>query len=203
MKLESVLFEAKLTEADFQSQNATIVEGYRDLNEVFERRKLPRRGREYVSYQLLRNVLAVHALTFSCLRASLRRRPDLLEDWHRVMARVRPTLSRPEIRNRARWRCDPVLFATIRVVMAVVVEMHNTGDSATRSEIVALIEHALCERTGEWRVSIVGSRGSDDWEMKIEGPKGLERHYTLLGSAGQHQPEAIRSVLLRLLPAGA
>ena len=85
--------------------------------------------------------------------------------------------------------------------MAVVVEMHNTGDSATRSEIVALIEHALCERTGEWRVSIVGSRGSDDWDMKIEGPKGFERIYTLVGSAGQHKPEVIRSVLLRLLPA--
>ena len=85
--------------------------------------------------------------------------------------------------------------------MAVVVEIHNTGDSATRSEIVALIEHALCERAGEWRVSIVGSRGSDDWEMKIEGPKGFERIYVLVGSAGQHQPEVIRSVLLRLLPA--
>src|SRR6266851_1625190 len=33
MKLGSVLFEAKLTEADFQSQNAEIVEGYRDLEE--------------------------------------------------------------------------------------------------------------------------------------------------------------------------
>jgi hypothetical protein len=86
--------------------------------------------------------------------------------------------------------------------MAIVVEMHNTGDSATRSEIVALIEHALCEKTGEWRVAIVGSRGNDNWEMKIEGPKGFERIYTLVGSAGQHQPEVIRSVLVKLLPAG-
>jgi len=87
--------------------------------------------------------------------------------------------------------------------MAVVVEMQNTGDSTTRSEIVALIEHTLCERTGEWRVSIIGSRGSDNWEMKLEGPKGFERIYTLAGSAGQHQPEVIRSVLLRLLPGSA
>jgi len=57
-------------------------------------------------------------------------------------------------------------------------------------------------KNGEWRVSIVGSRGRDDWEMKLEGPKGFERIYTLVGSAGQHQPEAIRSVLLQLLPAG-
>ncbi len=74
--------------------------------------------------------------------------------------------------------------------MTVVVEMQNTGNSpAGRAEIVALIEHALCEKPGEWRVSIVGSRGSDDWEMKLEGPAGFERIYTLTGSAGEHQPE--------------
>jgi hypothetical protein len=85
--------------------------------------------------------------------------------------------------------------------MAVVVEVQNTGNSAVRAEIVALVEHALCEQPGDWRVSIVGSRGSDNWDMKIEGPKGFERIYTLIGSAGQHQPEVIRSVLLKLLPA--
>jgi hypothetical protein len=35
MKLGPVLFEAKLTESDFQTQKAAIVEGYRDLKEVF------------------------------------------------------------------------------------------------------------------------------------------------------------------------
>jgi len=87
--------------------------------------------------------------------------------------------------------------------MAVVVEMHNTGDPAERAQIVALIEHALCEQSGEWRVLIVGSRGSDNWEMKLEGPNGFERTYTLSGSAGEHQPEAIRSVLLKLFPSKA
>ena len=86
--------------------------------------------------------------------------------------------------------------------MTVVVEMQNTGNVAVRAEIVALIEHALCEKQGDWRVSIVGSRASDNWEMKLEGPKGFERTYTLVGSAGQHQPEVIRSVLVKLLPAG-
>jgi len=83
--------------------------------------------------------------------------------------------------------------------MAVVVEMQNTGDRANRSEIVASIEHALCQEEGDWRISIVGSRSSDDWEMKVEGPRGFERMYTLAGSAGEHQPEVIRSVLLKLL----
>jgi hypothetical protein len=85
--------------------------------------------------------------------------------------------------------------------MAVVVEMQNTGDLAIRSEIIASIEHALCQQPGNWRISIVGSRGSDEWEMRIEGPRGFERVYALAGSAGEHQPDAIRSIVLRLLSA--
>ena len=87
--------------------------------------------------------------------------------------------------------------------MAVAVEMQNTGDLARRSEIVASIERALDQEPGVWQVSIIGSRASDDWEMKIEGPNGFERMYTLAGSAGEHQPEVIRSVLTRLLSARA
>ena len=90
MKLSSVLFEAKLTESDFQSQNAAIVEGYRDLNDVFEVGILPRRGQEYVSYQLLRNVLAAYALELSFCVLLDARRPDLIEDWYAVMRCVRP-----------------------------------------------------------------------------------------------------------------
>jgi hypothetical protein len=48
MKHGSVSFEAKLTEADVQNQDAEIVEGYRDLEEVFEVGDLPRRGLNYV-----------------------------------------------------------------------------------------------------------------------------------------------------------
>jgi hypothetical protein len=87
--------------------------------------------------------------------------------------------------------------------MAVIVEMHNTGDAPVGREIVALIEHVLGDKPGAWRVSITGSRANDNWEMKVEGPKGFERSYTLLGSAEQHQPRVIASVLLRLLPVNA
>lgn len=89
MKLGNVLFEAKLTESDFQIQNAAIVEGYRDLADVFEWRKLPRRGRAYLSYQLLRNVLAAHALDFSFCVLLDAGRPDLLEDWYAVLCCIR------------------------------------------------------------------------------------------------------------------
>ena len=77
--------------------------------------------------------------------------------------------------------------------------MQNTGDPSARTEIVAVIEHLLSDRPGDWRVSIVGSRASNDWEMKVAGPKGFERSYTLVGP-GQHQPMAIRNLLLKLLP---
>ena len=90
MKLGPVLFEAKLTESDFQTQKAAIVEGYRDLKEVFDCRKLSRRGQEYVSYQLLRNVLAAYALNLSFCVLLDARRPDLREQWYTVMSCVRP-----------------------------------------------------------------------------------------------------------------
>ena len=83
------------------------------------------------------------------------------------------------------------------------VELHNIGDPAAGSEVQALVEHALSDRPGEWRVSIIGSRENDRWEMKIEGPNGFERSYTLIGSAGEHQPVVIGNLLLKLLPAKA
>ncbi len=82
--------------------------------------------------------------------------------------------------------------------MSVVVDMQNTGDQRARAEVVAMVEHVLCDRGGNWRVSIVGSRATIDWEMKVEGPKGFERTYTLLGP-DQHQPAVIRDLLLKLL----
>jgi hypothetical protein len=44
MRLGSLLVEAKLTETDFQSRAAAVVEAYRDFDEVFERELLPRVG---------------------------------------------------------------------------------------------------------------------------------------------------------------
>ena len=85
--------------------------------------------------------------------------------------------------------------------MSVLIELYNTGDAAIRAEVQAIIEHVLSDRPGEWRVSIVASRAKEDWDMKIEGPNGFERSYTLLGGTGEHQPIAIGNLLLRLLPA--
>jgi hypothetical protein len=84
--------------------------------------------------------------------------------------------------------------------MAVSVDMHHTGDSGSQREVAAVIEHVLADRPGDWRVSIVGSQANDRWEMKIVGPNGFERSYTLEGSAGEHRPEVIRVILGKMLP---
>jgi hypothetical protein len=83
--------------------------------------------------------------------------------------------------------------------MSVTVELHNTGHIANRSELVACIEHVFDGESGEWRVSILGSRENEDWEMKIEGPHGFERRYTLTGTSGEHEPEVVRSVVAKLI----
>jgi hypothetical protein len=84
--------------------------------------------------------------------------------------------------------------------MAVTVEMQNTGDTEVKADVVASIEHALVDRPGDWRVSIIGSLENDKWDMKIIGPNAFERSYTLEGSAGEHRPERIRTILRMLVP---
>lgn len=89
MKLGRTLFEAKLTEGDFQTQRAELVEGYRDFREVFESRQLPRSTKKYASYQLIRNVLAAQALNLDFCALLDARRPDLLEDWYCILSCIR------------------------------------------------------------------------------------------------------------------
>ena len=87
--------------------------------------------------------------------------------------------------------------------MGVTIELQNLGDVELSRDITVHIEHALADRRGDRRVSIAGSRASENWEMRVEGPNGFERSYTLAGSAGQHEPEAIRRLILQLMPASS
>jgi len=63
-----------------------------------------------------------------------------------------------------------------------------------------MIEHIFSDRTGDWRVVIVGSQASDGWEMKITGPNAFERTYTLEGAMGQHEASAVAGIVARMLP---
>jgi hypothetical protein len=89
MRIGDLLVEAKLTEADFQSKAREYVNAYRDVEIVFSRRDLPQSKTTYGSYQLIRNVLAAHALNSSFCVMLDARRPDLLEQWYAVMRCVR------------------------------------------------------------------------------------------------------------------
>jgi len=74
------------------------------------------------------------------------------------------------------------------------------GDAQLYRDITAHLEHAFSGRLGEWRVSIAGSRAAENWELRVEGPNGFERSYTLSAAAGEHEPATIRTLVLRLVP---
>lgn len=84
--------------------------------------------------------------------------------------------------------------------MGVTVELQNLGDAQLCHDINARVEHSFTDRPGEWRVSIAGSRASENWEMRVEGLNGFERTYTLARAAGEHEPEAIRRLIVQLVP---
>ncbi len=140
MRLGSLLVEAKLTESDFQTRLAPVVEAYRDFDTVFDRDLLPRveipiarpkRVSEfsenysqefesviadpdsfsvidpvvrqpgevgYASYQLIRNVLAAYATQSSFCVMHDERRPDLREEWFRIMSAVKDAAIRTRLK---------------------------------------------------------------------------------------------------------
>jgi hypothetical protein len=114
LKLGTLLVESKLTESDFQSARAGLVECYRDLQEVFYAQTLPRVNDCYTSYQLIRNVLAAHALglTFCVLLDA--RRPDLREAWYQIMSCVKS----PELRT----RCKVLTWQELSSILSVEVQ---------------------------------------------------------------------------------
>ena len=98
MRMGNLLVEAKLTESDFQSAEKGPLLAYRDFTRVFDRRQLPQTDDHYLSYQLLRNVLAAYALQCSFCVLVDARRPDLVDAWYAVMKCVRPVELRTELR---------------------------------------------------------------------------------------------------------
>ena len=89
LKLGDLLIESKLTESDFQAKSKDVVDRYRDFQDVFQRRDLPKASTSYLGYQLIRNVLAAHSLGCSFCVVCDARRPDLIEQWYAVMRCVK------------------------------------------------------------------------------------------------------------------
>ena len=84
--------------------------------------------------------------------------------------------------------------------MGVTIELQNLGDAQLCRDITVHLEHAFSGRQGEWRVTIAGSRAAENWDLCVDGPNGFERSYTLSASAGEHEPAAIRTLVLKLVP---
>jgi hypothetical protein len=83
--------------------------------------------------------------------------------------------------------------------MPVVVEMHNVGDLNLQRDVVSIVQHVLSGHVGDWRVLIIGSQESDQWEMKIFGPNAFERSYTLDRTSGEHEPRRIAALVSRIV----
>ncbi len=98
MKLGTLLVEAKLTESDFQAKDRFVLESYRDFKTVFEVSRLPRSREQYLSYQLIRNVLAAYATGLNFCVIADARRQDLLEAWYAIMRCIRDA----ELRTRCK-----------------------------------------------------------------------------------------------------
>ncbi len=98
LKTGHVLIEAKLTESDFQTCSKRTLDAYRDFQEVFDCRRLPQTADRYISYQLIRNVLAAHSLKCSFRVIVDARRPDLIDAWYAVMSCVDPIELRTELK---------------------------------------------------------------------------------------------------------
>jgi|SRR5579863_283582 len=98
MQLGDLLVEAKLTEGDFQQAEKRVLATYRDFQDVFDEEQLPQTESHYLSYQLLRNVLAANALRCSFCVLLDARRPDLMEAWYLVIQCVKPIDLRTALR---------------------------------------------------------------------------------------------------------
>jgi hypothetical protein len=94
MKLGDLMVEAKLTETNFQTAPAGMIERYRDVEDVLDLTELPRSGDAFPCYQLIRGVLAACAMGGSFCVFCDARRPDLIEKWYSVMSAVRSCVLR-------------------------------------------------------------------------------------------------------------
>jgi len=137
MKVGNTLFEAKLTEGDFQIERAELVERYRDLRDVFESRRLPRVANKYVSYQQIRNVLAAHALRLDFCTLLDARRPDLIEDWYGIVRCVRFATLRARCKVLTWQELTPSLPAVLQRFLEVKYGIAPKDAAARGSSVVS------------------------------------------------------------------
>lgn len=127
LRLGNLLIEAKLTENDFQSAGKDAVRAYRDFLAVFSSDELPQTKSHYLSYQLVRNVLAAYALECSFCVLVDERRLDLIEAWYAILKCVKPIDLRTKLKILT-WQ--EVAQTVPPKLQAFLVEKYGIGDSA-------------------------------------------------------------------------
>ena len=98
MRLDGLMVEAKLTEADFQTAPLRLVERYLGFDEVFDREALEVDRGGVRSYQVIRGAMAAWSSGQRYCVLCDERRPDLVDAWFAVMAAVKSY----EVRGRLR-----------------------------------------------------------------------------------------------------
>jgi hypothetical protein len=129
------LMEAKLTENDFQRVKKCGLAAYRDYTEIFDWRRLPQTADHYASYQLLRNILAAHALGCSFRVLVDARRPDLVDQWYAVMSCVKPVDLRTKLKISTWQELAGLLPAKLQVFLAMKYGIETTGYPTNDSRI--------------------------------------------------------------------
>ena len=95
------------------SSNTEIFEKYSNLATFLGSK------RKYVSYQLIRNVLAAHALDLDFCTLLDARRPDLLEDWYGIVRCIRSATLRARCKVLTWQELIPSLPAALQRFLTV------------------------------------------------------------------------------------
>jgi hypothetical protein len=125
------LMEAKLTENDFQRVEKGRLASYRDFTDVFDWRRLPQTADYYASYQLLRNILAAHALGCSFRVLVDARRPDLVDQWYAAMSCVKPVDLRTRLKISTWQELAGLLPAKLQVFLAMKYGIQSAGHATS------------------------------------------------------------------------
>ncbi|MCI5130021.1 MAG: hypothetical protein D3904_00515 [Candidatus Electrothrix sp. EH2] len=89
VRLTGCLCEAKLTESNFTTKRAEIVEKYVQLKDVFHVESLPCKEDDYENYQLIRNFLAAAQHKRKHILFCDERRPDLVRRYMETVSCLR------------------------------------------------------------------------------------------------------------------
>jgi hypothetical protein len=135
LRFGNLLIEAKLTESDFQCAEKRTLMAYRDFTEIFDWEQLPQTRDCYISYQLLRNVLAAYAMRCSFRILVDARRPDLVDAWYQVMSCVKPVALRTELRISTWQELAQALPTTLQAFLAAKYGMQPNEVTGRRERI--------------------------------------------------------------------